>query len=104
MDPAMGPVVVFGAGGVMAEWLADISVRLAPVSVMDAREMIFETKISRMLAGWRGAPAGDVESLAKAISAISTFACADGKAREFEVNPLRVLPRGVLALDALITG
>ena len=104
LDPAMGPVVVFGAGGVMAEWLEDISVRLAPVSVMDAREMIAETKISRMLAGWRGAPAGDVESLAKAISAISTFACADGKPRDFEVNPLRVLPRGVLALDAWVTG
>jgi acyl-CoA synthetase (NDP forming) len=103
VDPAMGPVVVFGAGGVMAEWLEDVSVRLAPVGVQGAREMIAETKVSRLLGGWRGAPAADVEALANAISAISTFASADGMARDFEVNPLRVLEKGVVALDALIT-
>jgi hypothetical protein len=65
--------------------------------------MIAETKVSRLLGGWRGAPAADVEALANAISAISTFASADGMARDFEVNPLRVLEKGVVALDALIT-
>ncbi len=105
VDPAMGPVVLFGAGGVMAEWLADVTVWLAPVSVADARQMIAETKISRLLGGWRGAPACDIEALARAISAISTFACADGKPRDLEVNPLRVLAEGsgVLALDALVS-
>lgn len=101
-DPAMGPVVLFGAGGIMAEWLQDTSVRLAPLSLDEARAMVAETRISKLLGGWRGAPAADIEALAQALCAISTLA---EDAVDLEVNPLRVLPsgQGVLALDALLT-
>jgi acyl-CoA synthetase (NDP forming) len=105
-DPAIGPVVLFGAGGIMAEWLEDVSVRLAPVTVEVAREMVEETKVIKLLRGWRGSPPGDIDALAQAISAISSCITSSGAVRDFEVNPLRVLPqgRGVLALDALIVG
>lgn len=104
-DPAMGPVVLFGAGGVMAEWLQDTVVRLAPVSLSDARTMVAQTKISKLLGGWRGAPAADIEALARAICAVSAFASAGDGPRDLEINPLRVLPegQGVLALDALVS-
>lgn len=104
-DPVLGAVIVFGAGGVMAEWLEDISIRLAPVDRQGALGMIAETRISKLLGGWRGAPAGDLGALADAIAAISSLAAVEGGG-DLEINPLRVLPegRGVLALDALITG
>jgi acyl-CoA synthetase (NDP forming) len=104
-DPDLGPVVVFGAGGVMAEWLQDIAIRVAPVDLGGARALIADTRISRLLAGWRGAPAADVEALAGAIVALAALTDAGGRPRDVEINPLRVMPKGqgVLALDALIT-
>lgn len=105
IDPAIGPLVMFGAGGVMAEWLDDVSIRVAPVTPDEARAMIAETRISRALKGWRGAPAGDEAALAAAIVAVSRLALAEGEPRDLEINPLRVLAagQGVLALDALIS-
>jgi len=102
-DPALGPVIVFGAGGVMAEWLEDISIRLAPIDIAAAHDMIAETRIHKLLKGWRGAPAGDLDALAAAIAALSTLARVPG-GHDLEINPLRVLPagQGVLALDALL--
>lgn len=104
-DPAVGPVVLFGAGGVMAEWLGDVSLRLAPVDMEQAHEMIAETRISKLLRGWRGAPAADIDALARAISAISRWTPEGGQPHDLEINPLRVLPhgQGVVALDALVT-
>lgn len=103
-DPALGAFVMFGAGGIMAEWLDDVTVRMAPVSLEDAHAMINETRISKLLKGWRGSPASDIDALARAISSVSGCALYTGKPHDFEINPLRVLPagQGVLALDALI--
>lgn len=104
-DPALGAVVVFGAGGVMTEWLGDVSIRLAPVSIEDARTMIGETRIARLLRGFRGSASSDIDALARAISAVSRWVPETGPACDLEINPLRVLPKGqgVLALDALVT-
>lgn len=103
IDPALGAVVVFGAGGVMAEWLEDLSVRLAPIDIKTAHTMIAETKIHKLLNGWRGAPAGDLDALAAAICAVSRLGQLPS-GRDFEINPLRVFAKdqGVCALDALI--
>lgn len=103
-DPDYGPVVVFGAGGVMTEWLRDFSMRLAPIDSDGARSMINETKISAALQGWRGSAPLDLPALVDAICRISHLGSVLGDC-DIEINPLRVLPegRGVLALDALIT-
>src|SRR5690606_31270525 len=58
-DPEVGPLVLLGAGGVMAELWRDTTLRLAPVTEAEAREMIAEVRGLRPLAGWRGLPRGD---------------------------------------------
>ncbi|GAA2409713.1 acetate--CoA ligase [Actinomadura vinacea] len=104
-DPDAGPVVVLAAGGVLAELYRDRSVRPAPVDAATAREMVGEVIAFRALAGYRGAPAGDLGALAEAVVAVSRLAGTDGAAiLEAEVNPLLVLPegQGVIAVDALV--
>ncbi|NWQ43412.1 acetate--CoA ligase family protein [Bacillus sp. EB106-08-02-XG196] len=105
VDPMFGPVVMVGSGGVLVELLQDVSLRLAPISHQDAREMIAETKLSKLLSGYRGKPEADQEALVDALVRLSHFA-ADHQAylREVEINPLLVLPKGKgqRAVDGLI--
>jgi acetate---CoA ligase (ADP-forming) len=103
-DPDVGPVVVLAAGGLFAELYRDRSVRLAPVGLEEAREMVAEVRGLRVAAGYRGAPAGDLEALAQAVVAMSELAlCADPVVVEAEANPVLVLGEGagVLAVDAV---
>jgi len=102
-DPVFGPVVLFGLGGVFAEVLKDVAFRRAPFGVDTAREMIDELKGAALLEGARGQPPADLDVLAAAISRLSLFAAAHGDSIEsVEMNPLRALPEGCLALDVLI--
>jgi acyl-CoA synthetase (NDP forming) len=102
-DPQVGPVVVLGVGGVLAEIYKDFAVRLAPVSVEDAHAMVDEVKGLAVIRGYRGMPEGDREALAHAVSAFSQLAFIDEVA-EAEVNPLIVKPEGegVVGVDGLI--
>jgi acyl-CoA synthetase (NDP forming) len=102
-DPVFGPVVVFGLGGVFTEVLKDVTFRRAPFGEETAREMIEELKGVAMLKGVRGQPSADLDALARAISQLSVFAAAHGDAIDsVEMNPLRAMPDGCLALDALV--
>lgn len=104
-DPVFGPVLLCGLGGITAEALRDTTLRLAPVDLDDARAMIDGLRGRRLLDGMRGAPAADVDALARAIVALSDLAVAHRDDVEtIDVNPLRVLAagRGVIALDALV--
>jgi succinyl-CoA synthetase beta subunit len=91
---------MLASGGVLAELMQDRSLRLAPVDLQTAREMIAEVKGLRALAGYRGGPAADVEALAAAIVALSKLAH-DPAVAELEINPLLVRRDGVVAVDAL---
>ena len=92
-----------GLGGVFTEVMKDISFRRAPVGPETARAMLDGLKGAALLKGARGQPAADLDSLAQAISRLSLFAAAHGDAIEsVEMNPVRALPEGCLALDALI--
>ncbi|WP_372661774.1 acetate--CoA ligase family protein, partial [Hydrogenophaga sp.] len=107
LDPVVGPLVMLGAGGVHVELLKDVSFRVAPVDIRQARAMIDELKSVPLLKGYRGAPPADVEALADAIVRISEFAMAAGNSLEaIDLNPFCVLPegQGVAALDAVILG
>jgi acyl-CoA synthetase (NDP forming) len=105
VDAEFGPVVALGPGGTEIELLEGVAIRLAPVDAAEARAMLAETRAARLLGGWRGKPAGDVDAVAAAVAALSRLivALAD-EAEEIEVNPLAVLPQGegCLALDAVI--
>jgi hypothetical protein len=101
-DPSFGPVVMVGLGGTLAEALRDTAVRLAPLAFREAEEMLDELRGGALLDGWRGSPRLDRDALARAIVRLGDFAHHHPKVREFEINPLRVYPSGVLALDALL--
>lgn len=106
-DTDAGPIVVLAAGGVLAELHRDRSVRTAPVDLETARDMVAEVVSFRALAGYRGAPRGDLEALAEAVVAMSRLGAADagtGAVVEAEANPVMVLAegQGVLAVDALV--
>jgi acyl-CoA synthetase (NDP forming) len=105
VDPEAGPLVMLAAGGIWAEVARDRSIRLAPVTVETAREMIGEVRALRSVCGLRGKARGDLEALARAIAALSQLALKPQlRIAEAEVNPLMVLPEGegVLAVDALV--
>jgi len=102
-DPVVGPIVVVGAGGVLAEVYRDTAVRMAPVSEGEAEEMITRVKGFAAIRGYRNLPRGDVRALAKTVAAVSRLALAKGRpVLEAEINPLLVKARGVVALDALV--
>ena len=104
-DPQVGPVVVLGVGGVLAEIYKDIAIRLAPVGIEDARAMVDEVRGLAVIRGYRGLPRGDCEALAQAVAAMSQLAALEGRTvTEAEINPLIVKPEGegVAAVDGLI--
>ena len=105
VDAEAGPLVMLAAGGIWAEVARDRSIRLAPVTVETAREMIAEVRALKSVSGLRGKARGDLEALAHAIAALSQLATQPQlRIAEAEVNPLMVMPEGegVLAVDALI--
>jgi acyl-CoA synthetase (NDP forming) len=102
-DPESGPVVLVGAGGVMAELHRDTALRCAPVGIEEARAMIAEVKGLKPLAGWRGLPKGDLDALARAIVAVSRLATV-AEVSEAEINPLIIHAegQGVTVADAWV--
>jgi len=102
-DPVVGPIVLVGAGGTLAEIYRDYALRLAPVSEEEAAAMIAEVKGLATLRGYRGLPRGDLGALAKAVAAISRLALVHGSpVAEAEINPLIVKREGVIAVDGLV--
>jgi hypothetical protein len=92
------------AGGIFTEIYRDRSLRLAPVDLITAREMIAEVRGLTPLAGYRGLPMGDLAALAQAIVALSRLAALGPAIQEAEINPLIVRPAGlgVVAVDTLV--
>ena len=102
-DPLFGPVVMFGLGGLFAEAIEDIAFKLAPLDEATAMEMVKKIKGFKVLSGARGTTPVDLQSLSKVIAQLSNYAYAHRDVLQtIEINPLRVLKRGLLALDAVI--
>jgi acyl-CoA synthetase (NDP forming) len=104
VDPDVGPIVLVAAGGLLTEIYADRSLRLAPVDLDTAREMVREVKAFRALDGYRGKAKGDLEALAEAVVRLSQLA-EQADVAEAEINPLiiRQEGEGVVAVDAVVT-
>jgi acetyltransferase len=101
-DPSFGPVVMVGLGGIAAEAMRDSAVRLAPITEIDALEMMDELRGKALLEGFRGAPAVDRGAVASALVAVSRLMLDAPWIAEIDINPLRAGPQGAIALDALI--
>jgi acyl-CoA synthetase (NDP forming) len=101
-DPLVGPIVLVGAGGTLAELYKDFVVELAPVSPDEAMRMIEKVRGLAVIRGYRNLPRGDVKALARAVSALSRLALIPGRPLlEAEINPLIVRREGVVAVDGL---
>jgi acyl-CoA synthetase (NDP forming) len=104
-NPSFGPIVMVGMGGVHAEILRDVARRYAPLTIEQAREMILSLKGARLLQGYRGAAARDIDALADAVARLSWMVVDHENAiSEIEINPLMIgmQGRGVTAVDAVI--
>lgn len=105
LDPVLGPVLVVGPGGLLAELIGGAARRLLPLRAGQARAMLGELRIAPILHGHRGAKAADVEAAAAAIEGVAATALAVGERLDaLEVNPLLVHPagEGATAVDALL--
>lgn len=104
-DSQLGPTLLFGSGGVMVEVYKDVALRHCPITQAEAREMIAEVKGAKLLQGFRGQPACDIDALASVLVNVSQLAVnLDRQLAELDINPLLVLPKGkgVKAVDALV--
>jgi len=105
IDPQFGPAVIFGMGGIMVEVLGDRALGIPPLDRDTARCMIEQTRTSRVLKGFRGAPPADVEALVDVLIAVGNLALDWSERIEaLDINPLLILPegRGAVAVDALL--
>jgi acyl-CoA synthetase (NDP forming) len=103
-DPAYGPLVAFGLGGVDVELLGDVVFRLAPLTDRDARTMVRSIRAARRFDAWRGSPPSDVPAIEDALLRIGKLAEEVPEIAEMDLNPLRVGARGqgAVVLDARI--
>lgn len=103
-DPVLGAAIMFGAGGIDVELYGDVAFRVLPIDDEDARSMIAETRVARLLDGWRGAPPADIEALVELLLRTAEWITAQGDSlADFEMNPVRVHEHGVTILDAVMS-
>jgi acetyl coenzyme A synthetase (ADP forming)-like protein len=103
-DPAVGPLVMVGLGGVAVEVWKDVSFRVAPIAREDAEAMLDELQGVRLLGSFRGRPAGDRAALVQALVRLGTLAAARPEILECDVNPLLVMDegKGCIAVDVRV--
>ncbi|AMA59982.1 acetate--CoA ligase family protein [Bradyrhizobium sp. CCGE-LA001] len=103
LDAEMGPVVLFGTGGVDVELIKDVALAGAPIDANEARRLIRRTKAGIKIRGYRGKPALNEASVVKALVGLSDLiADADGQITSIDVNPFLVTTKKGLAADALV--
>ena len=98
-DPLFGALMMFGSGGIEVEGLKDVAFALAPLSQAEAREMIRKTWAGRKLKGFRSINPVNEESVIDVLIKLSLLAYEHPEVDEIEINPLRVLQQGAVAVD-----
>ena len=104
-DPQFGPAILCGFGGVMAELMNDVSLRLCPLDALDAEDMLAKLKGAKLLRGYRGAPPSDLTAVSDVLVKLSQLSIDfSDEIDSIDINPLAVFSagKGVQALDALI--
>ncbi len=98
-DPTFGPVILFGQGGSAVEIIDDKAMALPPLNRNLAEDLIRQTRVSRLLEGYRGRPGANFDAIAGALLAIGDLAADLPELVELEINPLLADRRGIIALD-----
>jgi len=93
-DPSFGPLIMFGSGGVYAELMKDVVLRLHPISDLDAAEMIDSIKMSSLFKGFRGSPPADIEAIQDLLLRLSAMVEDIPNIAELDFNPVKVMPQG----------
>ena len=103
-DPQFGPMIMFGWGGIYVEVLKDVCLKLAPLTVDEAMEMIKSTKVNKLLLGARGSKPKDIKAVVENLQRISQLVMDFEDIAEIDINPLKVGVDGTGAtlLDARI--
>jgi acetyltransferase len=101
-DAVFGPVVVFGQGGTAVELVDDIAIGLPPLNPLLARAQMRETRIWRLLQGYRDRPPAAIDAIAGVLMTLGQIAAEHPEIRELDINPLLADADGVIALDARI--
>jgi acetate---CoA ligase (ADP-forming) len=101
-DPVFGPLVAFGPGGVLAELIGEAQFRLAPLTDLDAGELVRSGKAGRLVAGFRGAPPADEAAVVDLLLRLSLLAEDLPEVVELDLNPVLALPDRCIAVDARV--
>ena len=101
-DPAFGPLVACGAGGMPAELLGDVQVRLAPLGVQEADAMLRALRTFPLLDGYRGRPPADLGSLRDLVLRVAALAATHPAVAELDLDPVIATPGGALVVDARV--
>ena len=102
VDPTFGPLVACGSGGVLVDLIADTGFRLHPLTDLAAEEMVAGLKSVRLLRGYRGHPPADERAVVETLLRVSALMAVASEIQELDINPLKALEHGVLALDARV--
>jgi acyl-CoA synthetase (NDP forming) len=101
-DPVFGPLVAFGPGGVHAELIGEATFRIAPLTDLDAEELVTSGKAGRLVSGYRGAPAASVGALTDLVHRLARLGEDFPAVAELDLNPVLALPDRCVAVDARI--
>jgi acetyltransferase len=101
-DPVFGPVLLFGEGGTAVEVIKDRAVALPPINMNLAGDLIAQTRVSRLLAGYRDRPPADMDAIKLALIQVSQLIVDLSEIAELDINPLFADQHGVLAVEARI--
>jgi acetyltransferase len=101
-DPQFGPVILFGQGGTAVEVLQDRALGLPPLNLALARLQIVETRVHRVLQGYRDRPPADLDAIANVMVQVSQLVSDFPEISELDINPLLADSDGVIALDVRI--
>lgn len=98
-DATFGPTIMFGAGGTAVEVMKDTAQALPPLDALLAHDVIRETRISRLLKGYRNRPSADLDAIADVLIRISSLVTNHPEIRELDINPLLADEKGCIAVD-----
>jgi len=93
-DPTFGPIIMFGSGGIYAELIKDVALKLHPLTDLDARELVSSIKMAKLFEGYRGSPPSDIQALEDLLLRLSALVEDIPEVTELDLNPIMVMSQG----------